>query len=60
MAETTIKADAALAEVIHRLLRKQPAERFASWGAVQEALAQTLHAQDQPEVSLSVSADEPV
>ncbi len=47
--------DLHLAWTIHRMLRKQPEERFASWAEVKEALTHTLFFHDQPEVSFSGS-----
>lgn len=46
--------DLHLAWTIHRMLRKRPEDRFASWAEVKEALAHTLFFQDQPEVSILV------
>lgn len=46
--------DLHLAWTIHRMLRKRPEDRFASWAEVKEALAHTLFFQDQPEVSIVV------
>lgn len=42
--------DLHLAWTIHRMLRKNPADRFISWAEVREALAHTLFFQDEVEV----------
>lgn len=45
--------DLHLAWTIHRMLRKQPQDRFSSWAEVKEALTHTLLFQDQPELMIT-------
>jgi serine/threonine protein kinase len=49
-----------LAWAIHRLLRKTPEERFATWGDVKDALANALSGGqgDEPELSIHQGAEE--
>jgi serine/threonine protein kinase len=45
--------DPQLSFVIHHMLAKQPEHRFGSWQEVRDALSQSLHRQDEPELLIT-------